>query len=175
MKRVDTYRRRLLAACTVAFLLSACGMLLLAGCDPAEPSAAERTDRASRHYTAAMAELQAGHIETAIKGFEEVVRAEPGNGNAHFQLAALLEDIKKDYLGAIVHYRLYLTIRPQSDKTAVAQDRMAPDRRRDEDARRDVARGAGRRRAGDAPARAQERHAPSEQGDRPRRIDQQEI
>ena len=96
----------------------------LTGCDPSEPSAAERGDRASRHYTAAMDELQAGHVDNAIHGFEKVIRAEPGNGNAHFQLAALLEDAKKDYLGAIVHYRLYLTIRPESDKAAVAQDRM---------------------------------------------------
>ena len=105
-------------------LLGAAVAVLLVGCDPSEPSAAERGDRASRHYTAAMAELQSGHVDAAIKSFEEVVRAEPGNGNAHFQLAALLEDVKKDYLGAIVHYRLYLTIRPQSDKASVAQDRM---------------------------------------------------
>ena len=98
--------------------------VLLAGCDPSGPSADEQADRASRQYASAMAELQAGHVETAIKGFVDVVRAEPGNGNAHFQLAALLEDVKKDYLGAIVHYRLYLTIRPKSDKAAVAQDRM---------------------------------------------------
>ena len=125
MKRADTCRRRLLAACTVALLLPACGVaLLLAGCDPSEPSVAERGDRASRHYAAAMAELQSGHVDAAIKGFEAVVRTEPGNGNAHFQLAALLEDVKKDYLGAIVHYRLYLTIRPKSDKAVVAQDRM---------------------------------------------------
>ena len=102
-----------------------CGTgLLVAGCHRSMPSAAEQADRASRHYTAAMAELQAGRIDAAIKGFEDVVRAEPGNGNAHFQLAALLEDSKKDYLGAIVHYRLYLTIRPQSDKAAIAADRL---------------------------------------------------
>jgi len=102
-----------------------CGAgLLVAGCRRSMPSAAEQADRASRHYTAAMAELQAGRIDAAIKGFEDVIRAEPGNGNAHFQLAALLEDSKKDYLGAIVHYRLYLTIRPQSDKAAIAADRL---------------------------------------------------
>lgn len=102
-----------------------CGaVLFVAGCHRSVPSAAEQADRASRHYTAAMAELQAGRIDAAIKGFEEVVRAEPGNGNAHFQLAALLEDSKKDYLGAIVHYRLYLTIRPQSDKAVIAADRL---------------------------------------------------
>ena len=102
-----------------------CGVgLLVAGCRRSMPSAAEQADRASRHYTAAMAELQAGRIDAAIKGFENVIREEPGNGNAHFQLAALLEDSKKDYLGAIVHYRLYLTIRPQSDKAAIAADRL---------------------------------------------------
>ena len=99
-------------------------VVLFAGCDPMAISSEEQADRASRHYTAAMAELQAGHIDEAIKGFEEVVRAEPGNGNAHFQLAALLEDAKKDYLGAIVHYRLYLMIRPESDKATVASDRL---------------------------------------------------
>ena len=125
MRRADTGESNLLAPWRMAFLFAAgVGVALLAGCNPSEPSAAEQADRASRHYTAAMAELQAGHVEAAIKGFEEVVRAEPGNGNAHFQLAALLEDAKKDYLGAIVHYRLYLTIRPKSDKAAVAQDRM---------------------------------------------------
>ena len=38
---------------------------------------------------------QAGRIDAAVKGFENVIREEPGNGNAHFQLAALLEDSKK--------------------------------------------------------------------------------
>lgn len=103
-------------------LLSCCAVVL-AGCNLSEPSAAELADRSSRNYTEAMSELQAGHIDAAIAKFGDVIRAEPGNGNAHFQLAALLED-KKDYLGAIVHYRIYLMIRPKSDKAAVAQDRL---------------------------------------------------
>ncbi len=98
--------------------------LLLAGCGNGNLNSAERADRASRSYAAAMAELQAGRVDSAIRGFEDVVRNEPGNGNAHFQLAALLEDAKKDYLGAIVHYRIYQTIRPKSDKAAIAADRM---------------------------------------------------
>lgn len=99
-------------------------LLLLCGCRQADVSAADRADRASRLYSSAMAELQAGRIDSAIEGFQAVVRAEPANGNAHFQLAALLEDVKKDYLGAIVHYRLYSIIRPDSEKVAVAIDRM---------------------------------------------------
>ena len=108
---------------SVAVLFAA--SLALAGCDPLKSaSSEERSDRASRHYSEAMAELQAGHVDTAIKLFQSVVSAEPGNGNAHFQLAALLEDAKKDYLGAIVHYRLYLMIRPEADKATVASDRL---------------------------------------------------
>ena len=110
-------------AAKVFHALLSCCAVALAGCNLSEPSAAELADRSSRSYTEAMSELQAGHVDTAIAKFGDVVRAEPGNGNAHFQLAALLED-KKDFLGAIVHYRLYLMIRPKSDKAAVAQDRM---------------------------------------------------
>ena len=101
------------------------GSLLVAtGCRQAEVSASERADRASRNYSSAMAELQAGRIDSAIEAFQKVVRDEPSNGNAHFQLAALLEDVKKDYLGAIIHYRLYCLIRPDSEKAVVAMDRM---------------------------------------------------
>ena len=107
------------------FAAAACMALFLScGCRQAEISAAERADRASRSYSAAMAELQAGRVDSAIERFKEVVRAEPGNGNAHFQLAALLEEVKKDYLSAMIHYRLYCLIRPESEKTAVALDRM---------------------------------------------------
>ena len=106
----------------IASMLSAA--LMLAGCSNGNLNPAERADRSSRSYAAAMAELQAGRVDSAIRGFEEVVRNEPGNGNAHFQLAALLEDAKKDYIGAIVHYRIYQTIRPKSDKAAIAADRM---------------------------------------------------
>lgn len=114
MKKIDS-----------ASLLFICAFAALSqiGCSEAEASANERADRASRQYSAAMAELQAGRVDSAIKGFEDVVRMEPGNGNAHFQLAALLEDVKKDYLGAIIHYRIYQMIRPGSDKAAVAIDR----------------------------------------------------
>jgi tetratricopeptide (TPR) repeat protein len=106
-----------MVACCVALAFSL-------GCRQAEMSVSDRVDRASRHYAAAMAELQAGRIDSAIKGFQDVVHEEPGNGNAHFQLAALLEDVKKDYLGAMIHYRLYCLIRPESEKAAVALDRI---------------------------------------------------
>ncbi len=115
--------KRRSSAFGVAAMAFALASLPLAGCGGGErPS--DRAGRSSRRYSAAVAELQAGRIDAAIRGFEDVVREEPGNGDAHFQLAALLEDAKKDYLGAIVHYRVYQMMRPGSDKAAVAADRM---------------------------------------------------
>ena len=97
----------------------------LAGCDRnmsiAEIEAKERT---SRLYTTAMEDLQAGRTDPAIRGFEHVLAQEPRNYSAHFQLATLLQDIKKDYIGAISHYKSYLLFRPTSDKATIASDRM---------------------------------------------------
>lgn len=97
----------------------------LVGCDRNMSLAEiEAKERASRLYTNAMEDLQAGRTEPAIRGFEHVLVQEPGNYSAHFQLATLLQDIKKDYIGAISHYRSYLLFRPASDKATVASDRM---------------------------------------------------
>ena len=113
---------------TAGVSLTALGLaaaVLLAGCDRnASFSEIEARERASRLYTNAMDDLQAGRVDVAIRGFEHVLVQEPGNYSAHFQLATLLQDIKKDYIGAISHYRSYLLFRPSSDKATVASDRM---------------------------------------------------
>ena len=108
---------------TAALLL---GMAVLAaGCGRnMSISEIEAKERASRLYQTAMEDLQAGRTDPAIRGFEHVLSQEPGNYSAHFQLATLLQDIKKDYISAIAHYRAYLMFRPASDKATVASDRM---------------------------------------------------
>jgi len=99
--------------------------LALCGCNRG-PSLAEieESERNSRLYTNAMDDLQAGRMDAAIAGFERVVRHEPKSYSAHFQLATLLQDVRKDYISAIAHYRDYLALRPASDKATVAQDRV---------------------------------------------------
>ncbi len=118
-----TKSRRFSAWGWAAGLMAA--FVVLAGCDRA-PSLAEleERERASRLYTNAMDDLQAGRLEPAIKGFERVVLQEPKSYSAHFQLATLLQDVRKDYISAIAHYRSYLALRPASDKATVAQDRV---------------------------------------------------
>lgn len=99
--------------------------LVFCGCDKGPTlSEIEAKERTSRYYKNAMDDLQAGHLEPAIKGFTSVLREEPGSYSAHFQLATLLQDVRKDYLSAIAHYKAYLELRPASDKATVAQDRL---------------------------------------------------
>ncbi len=84
----------------------------------------EERERSSRLYSNAMDDFQAGRVDAAISGFQRVVLQEPKSYSAHFQLATLLQDVRKDYIGAIAHYRNYLALRPASDKATVAQDRI---------------------------------------------------
>ncbi len=109
------------------YTLCALAVLLvgLVGCDRAHTlSEIEAQERSTRLYTNAMDDYRAGRLEAAIKGFERVVLDEPKSYSAHFQLATLLHDVRKDYIGAIAHYRAYLALRPASDKANVAIDRV---------------------------------------------------
>lgn len=72
----------------------------------------------------AMEDYQAGRYDAAIAGFEHVLKSDPKDYLAHFQLATLLQERRKDYLGALVHFRLYLDMRPSDDKTTLAADRI---------------------------------------------------
>ena len=72
----------------------------------------------------AMEDYQAGRYDAAFAGFEHVLKNDPKDYLAHFQLAVLMQDERKDYLGALVHYRLYLDMRPEDDKTTQASERM---------------------------------------------------
>jgi predicted Zn-dependent protease len=83
-----------------------------------------RHERKSRHYQTAMDEYRAGHLDAAVDGFEKLVREEPANSSARFQLACLLQDAKHDYLGAYCHYREYLAQQPESERAKLAKDRM---------------------------------------------------
>ena len=106
-----------IAARTTGVLAIACICGLL-GCSQA-------VDTSSSSVRAnAMEDCQAGRYDAAIAGFEKVLKSDPKDHLSHFQLATLLLDQRKDYLGALVHFRLYLDMRPPDDKTTLAADRI---------------------------------------------------
>jgi len=98
--------------------------LAVAGCDYADRRVTEG-ERADRLYQAAMEEYAAGRLDKSVEGFEKVLKANPGNASARFQLACLLQDHKKDPLGAICNYREYVALFPNGDKVKIAEERAA--------------------------------------------------
>lgn len=83
-----------------------------------------RDERRTPAYKAAMADYSAGRLEEATAAFEKVLRGDGENASARFQLACLLQDYRRDYLGAVCQYREYLRLEPGSDKAPLAKERM---------------------------------------------------
>ena len=98
-------------------------LTLLTACDYAvrKDIRAERDDRI---YRAAMDDYRAGRMDAAIAGLEKVVRNDPSNASARFQLACLQQDLKKDYLSAFCSYREFLVQQPECDRAKLARERL---------------------------------------------------
>lgn len=105
-------------------LVAIAALSVLSACDLVKDSSFDR-ERADADYRTAMDDYQAGRLEPAMKGFTKVCAADPSNASARFQLACLLQDSEKDYLGAFCAYREYLLQKPQSEKAKLAKDRLA--------------------------------------------------
>ncbi len=84
-----------------------------------------RAERTNAAYKEAMENYTAGRLDAAVKGFEKVLRADPSNASARFQLACLQQDRKHDYLAAVCNYREYLLFASDSDKAKLAKERLA--------------------------------------------------
>ena len=104
-------------------LSAAAALAVAAGCNrvASDDFGAERVEE---RYTTAVADYSAGRLKEAMEGFTAVVQANPANSSARFHLAVLMQDFKRDFLGAICNYREYLMLAPASDKARVARERM---------------------------------------------------
>ena len=98
---------------TGAFLLL---LLCNSGCadrDDALQDAAERSEPLMRK---AASRERARDLDGAIKIYERVVYELPSVAMAHLKLGILLDDYRKDYVGAVYHYRTYLRWRESAEK-----------------------------------------------------------
>lgn len=82
-------------------------------------------ERADRQYREAMAAYSVGQLGTAVSKLKEVCRDDPANASARFQLACILQENERDYLGAYCAFREYVSQHPNSDKAKLAESRMA--------------------------------------------------
>ena len=95
----------------------------LAGCRP-DVAAQDARDRETPAFRRALEREQVGDEDGAIRAYEAALLDSPRLASAHLQLALLLQDCRKDYMGAIYHYRQYEAFRPDSEKHATIQARI---------------------------------------------------
>ena len=108
-----------------SILFAVCLAVLVAGCGgESDIAKSENNERGSALYRKAFAAEQSGDIKEAIRLFNKVLIEEPHSFSAHFQLATLLQDHAEDYVGAIYHYKQYLYLRPDAEKSTLAQERI---------------------------------------------------
>jgi nucleoid-associated protein YgaU len=101
-----------------------CLWAVVSGCGKSDLASAEEAERDSALYRKACEAEQAGDLKGAIRFYNRVLVEEPKSFSAHFQLATLLQDQAEDYIGAIYHYNQYLYLRPESEKSNLAKERI---------------------------------------------------
>lgn len=128
--RVRTRRRTLLEAgadngiaVMTARLLTVLILATSLGCAP-DVARLDRRDQGAPLVRKAMARQAEGDVEAAVRLYTRALNADPGLARAHLDLALLLHDDVKDYIGAICHYRRYLQLRPETEKRDMIERRM---------------------------------------------------
>jgi tetratricopeptide (TPR) repeat protein len=84
----------------------------------------DRKDRSNTFVREAMVCKNNGNIDGALQLYSEALDRSPKLAVAHFDMAVLFHDYKKNYLRAIYHYERYLELRPGAEKRKLIEDRI---------------------------------------------------
>jgi LysM repeat protein len=94
------------------------------GCSRSSIATDEAKERKTSLYRRARAAEQTGDMKEAIRLYRTLLVEEPHSYSVHFQMGALLQDSEEDYISALYHYKQYLALRPETEKTLLVQDRI---------------------------------------------------
>jgi tetratricopeptide (TPR) repeat protein len=97
--------------------------VLAAGCKRSVAWLDQR-DRSLPLVQRAAERAAAGDAESAIRLYAKALEQAPDAARAHLDLAFLLHDYRKDYIGAVYHYRRYLELRPATEKNDMVSERI---------------------------------------------------
>lgn len=102
----------------------ALAITVLSGCQRADVAELDAHDRNNPIIRRAHDCEQIGDLDGAIRLYEQALLDYPKLASAHLNLALLLQDFRKDFMGAIYHYRQYEMLRPATEKKTLVQDRI---------------------------------------------------
>ena len=68
--------------------------------------------------------VKEGQPDKAVQVLQEAIESGPRMARLHLELAIVLHESQKDYLGAAYHYRKYLELRPDTQKRSLIENRM---------------------------------------------------
>ncbi|MEG1788365.1 MAG: LysM peptidoglycan-binding domain-containing protein [Kiritimatiellia bacterium] len=106
-----------------SWILACIGILVFCGCDRESVAERERSERSTALFTEAMAASARGDNISAETLYRELLLKDPTSASAHLNLALILHDLRKDYIGAVYHYQAYLSLEPTSEKAAMVKGR----------------------------------------------------
>ena len=103
-----------------------CGLVFLlnVGCSKTSASVVEAKERTTSLSRRARVAEQTGELKEAVRLYRTMLVEEPHAYSVHFHLATLLQDYEEDYISALYHYKQYLSLRPETEKTTLVQDRI---------------------------------------------------
>jgi nucleoid-associated protein YgaU len=116
--RGDTMNRRdvrILPALALVLLTAACARRV---------GWLDRRDRSEPMMQRAEAKLKEGNTDEAVRLYTDALDRSPKSARGHLDLALILHDHRKDYVGAIYHYRRYLELRPDTEKREMIESRI---------------------------------------------------
>ncbi len=91
--------------------------LTLVGCDVANKGAAQYDGPSNPYYKQAQQDLENNNPDAAIADYENALAANPKLAGAHYELGNIYNDKKPDQIASIFHFKRYLELAPNSDKT----------------------------------------------------------
>ncbi len=100
-------------------------MLLSAGIGCTKKAGvSDEVEREQPEMKQARALEESGDFAGARGLYESILDRNPTMARAHFELASLLDKKGDDYIGAIYHYRRYLSLRPDTEKKAMIEEHI---------------------------------------------------
>jgi len=116
MKVTMPLPRRRAAASAVSLALIAAAVALLPGCGSRDTGRAKAHKGALYHYRLGAGKYREGDFEAAIRIYEKALQLDPNLVAAHLDLGIIYDDYRSDKAKAILHYKEYLRLEPQSEK-----------------------------------------------------------